>query len=836
MENLVSRPDSRAILILGMHRSGTSAMARVCQLLGVYLGDDLAPAEDDNPKGFFEDTRISQAHESFLYELGVSWDYAGEFPLGWSKNEAAQIYQERLKTVVDDLAQQPLWGFKDPRTSRLLPLWQQLFDSLSCQPYCIIMVRNPLEVAASLAHRNNFSTQISVWLWLAYMLDVERYTRHFPRCFVHYDALLRDPRRCLQRIEDTFDMPWPVALEQAMAPVKMFLEPKLRHHQYSFNQLRSSAVPQPVQQLYSLLSGASDIADREKAFDAIHAEWQTFVRQFSTDSRLQQHIETLQKQNIELNEHAHTKQQELLKLSDWANDLKKSISLLQQESQQTKELLSEKHKTLMEISDWAEHQKEQLAIAQVTLDGKQAELDAKYAELMTMSDWAQSMNLRLQKFERSIVMKPAQKAMWLEYWGRDRVNQLLAYPIFQRWLHRRRYQHAMAQYPQLEQSVIAQKNCLIVVFPIITWDFRWQRPQQIVSRLAQQRGSVLYLAMSLFGSGKTYQNENEAGAELVFENLGEHVHQVWLHPQNTLNIYTDVLQGDDLANMALGLCAAIKNTKATELIYLIQFPGWASLAFELRDQLSGKVIFDCMDDHAGFSTNSEQAIETENTLLREADLVIASSALLEEKAQAFNNEVLLVNNGTESHHFSQPHTNGKLDNFQDKPIIGYYGAISDWFDTDIISYCANAKPDWNFVLIGDTFGCNTKAWENLPNIKLLGEIPYAELPGYLAYFDVCTIPFKIIPLTLATNPVKFYEYLSAGKPVVSVDLPELKPYKDDCYLADSAEQFLQQLEIALAEKDRPDLIERRIKLAKENSWDQRVEGILRHPILAQSNE
>jgi O-antigen biosynthesis protein len=128
-----------------------------------------------------------------------------------------------------------------------------------------------------------------------------------------------------------------------------------------------------------------------------------------------------------------------------------------------------------------------------------------------------------------------------------------------------------------------------------------------------------------------------------------------------------------------------------------------------------------------------------------------------------NQNTIQVKNGTEFEHFNQAVKNGKLSYLADKPIIGYYGAISDWFDIDMVEYCATQLPEYNFVMIGSTFGCDISRVETIPNIHFLGEIPYKELPGYYAYFDVCLIPFQIIPLTLATNPVKFYEYLSAGK-------------------------------------------------------------------------
>ena len=130
------------------------------------------------------------------------------------------------------------------------------------------------------------------------------------------------------------------------------------------------------------------------------------------------------------------------------------------------------------------------------------------------------------------------------------------------------------------------------------------------------------------------------------------------------------------------------------------------------------------------------------------------------------------------------------------------------------------------MLIGATTGADISNLSKIENVHLIGEIPYPELPGYLADFDVCTIPFKVIPLTIATNPVKFYEYLSASKPVVSTQLPELNQYREFCHLAKDKYQFLDQLDNALSHKLSPEEVARRLDLAKRNSWDTRVDSIL----------
>jgi glycosyltransferase involved in cell wall biosynthesis len=239
-----------------------------------------------------------------------------------------------------------------------------------------------------------------------------------------------------------------------------------------------------------------------------------------------------------------------------------------------------------------------------------------------------------------------------------------------------------------------------------------------------------------------------------------------------------------------------------------------------------------MDDLGGFGNIGRKCLEAELRLAREADLVLASSNPLLERLQELNPSTMLLRNATDFRHFHQAIPNGKLDRLSDRPMVGYYGAIAEWFDTSLVAHCASNRPDWNFVLIGATLGCDISSLVSLKNVHILGEISYDDLPGYYAYFNACIIPFRLIPLILATNPVKFYEYLSAGKPVVSTVLPELKPFRELCYLADGPDAFLDGLDRAVAEnRDNSAQIRRkRMETARTNSWDSRVDLLMQREV------
>ncbi len=479
-----------------------------------------------------------------------------------------------------------------------------------------------------------------------------------------------------------------------------------------------------------------------------------------------------------------------------------------------------------ETSTWGKSLQDKVAEHDAQITSLNQKISDKQSELMNMSDWAQGMMLELKRRNVPIVPRIQKFAQRCGAFTRRKLAQTFVGNIVRHVRDSRRCREKLVSLEAIRQSVLDNHGRLIIAFPIITWNFRWQRPQHIVSRLRDRGFSVLYVGMSLAPLGRQLRSNKDALAQLNFNELSPHVNKLWLSSSKQLNIYTDPIEGEDLLNISMGLDALISELRPKSIVYLVQFPGWGPVALDLKNKLGGKVIFDCMDDHGGFSTNTQQALKTEEALIENADLVITSSNLLEQRAKVINPNTIQVKNGTEFAHFSNPIQNDKLDHLINRPIIGYYGAISDWFDTEIVAHCARQRPDWNFVLIGATTGADLQPVAGLKNVHLLGEKTYKDLPGYFAYFDVCIIPFKIIPLTLATNPVKFYEYLSAGKPVVSVELPELFAYQEDCYLARNADDFLVQLELALNERRDVDKIQRRKKLASNNSWDARVSTIL----------
>ena len=221
----------KALIVLGMHRSGTSALARVLNLLGVELGRNLMPPDAANPRGYWEHLGIYHIHEMMLNSMGRVWHSLFPFPKAWWLDPVIASYQERLTGIIRaEFSQARLWGLKDPRLCRLMPAWHSIFNDVGCKPHFIYVIRHPEEVAQSLHRRDGFSREKCFWLWLLHGLDAEKESRAYPRIFVTYDELLGDWRATVDRISEGLDLQWPNSLQEVEKEVAEFLDPALRHH------------------------------------------------------------------------------------------------------------------------------------------------------------------------------------------------------------------------------------------------------------------------------------------------------------------------------------------------------------------------------------------------------------------------------------------------------------------------------------------------------------------------------------------------------------------------------------------------------------------------------
>jgi GT2 family glycosyltransferase len=251
----------KVILVLGMHRSGTSAVARCLNLLGAEIGNKLLPPADDNRSGFWEHADVVAIHEELLKDLDRAWHDARVLPEGWLLSAAARKARDKLAELVSsDFDGSTLWAVKDPRLSRFVPLWREVLLESGLDAVALLVVRHPTEVARSLSIRNGLRPEATYLNWLEYFVEAETATRGMPRSLVSYDGVLSDWRDAFARIGRALSVKWPVPIEEAHHAIDAFLDRTKRHHAFAKG---AGSMPEVLERLYRLC----------RAFDPETQDW-----------------------------------------------------------------------------------------------------------------------------------------------------------------------------------------------------------------------------------------------------------------------------------------------------------------------------------------------------------------------------------------------------------------------------------------------------------------------------------------------------------------------------------------------------------------------------------
>jgi len=260
---------ARVIAVLGVGRSGTSAVARGLMALGVGFGDNLLPPGPENPTGFWEDLDVIRINESILAAAGLAWNSLSPIDATfWERDGLSALRREAVNLVRSRLARFPHWGFKDPRTSRTLPFWQAVFADIGVADSYTITVRNPKSVAHSLQRLAGFETERSYLLWLNHNIQALQRTAGRPRVVVDYDRLLAGPYEQLARVASALQLDGG-GRSAVDTFVREFLDPSLRHSQWPAGDLIADCSADGlVHQTYRLLESmaADDVAPHSAAF------------------------------------------------------------------------------------------------------------------------------------------------------------------------------------------------------------------------------------------------------------------------------------------------------------------------------------------------------------------------------------------------------------------------------------------------------------------------------------------------------------------------------------------------------------------------------------------
>lgn len=269
------QPKRLALIVLGMHRSGTSALAGALAQMGADLPQDLMPANHQNTRGFFESSTITKINDDLLASAGQHWfSYETVHPEWFASPKAAEFEERAVDALAEEYGRSHLFILKDPRICRLLPFWHRALAQAGCLPLHICTHRHPLDVASSLSHAWDHETDYALHLWLRHVLEAEGASRGQRRVFTSYDRLMADPAGTIARIGTGLDLVWPRNPASMKAAFDTFLSDGLRHFRQAGGQ--DALAPWFADTLAVLERWAADGEDPagQATLDEIRAEMQ----------------------------------------------------------------------------------------------------------------------------------------------------------------------------------------------------------------------------------------------------------------------------------------------------------------------------------------------------------------------------------------------------------------------------------------------------------------------------------------------------------------------------------------------------------------------------------
>lgn len=237
------------------------------------------------------------------------------------------------------------------------------------------------------------------------------------------------------------------------------------------------------------------------------------------------------------------------------------------------------------------------------------------------------------------------------------------------------------------------------------------------------------------------------------------------------------------------------------------------------------VHYICLDDYSNFKGAFSNILQFENELLQKADSCFAVSDELVKTRKTWAGISYYLSQGAEIKHFTQVHKEipDLVKNLK-KPVIGYFGIIAPlWTDINLIIRAAKEYPEYEFLIIGRV-EMDISGFNQVKNIRYIGEVPYSNLTKYAQVFDVGIIPYENNQLTRSGNPIKLYEYLAMGIPVVSIDVTEVRKFGDLVFVANNEDEFVQLIKTAV-EDCTPERNQARKQKALEYSWEAVTEKI-----------
>jgi UDP-galactopyranose mutase len=346
----------------------------------------------------------------------------------------------------------------------------------------------------------------------------------------------------------------------------------------------------------------------------------------------------------------------------------------------------------------------------------------------------------------------------------------------------------------------------IVVFSHLRWDFVFQRPQHLLTRLAQHY-PVLFVEEPVHDDGKPFMHKTSPAPGVT-----------------VCQAHTPVANGgfhDDQLPVLQPMLADLLPPGERPIVWF-----YTPMALPLLQGLDPSlVIYDCMDELASFKNPPKQLLQRESALLNLADLVFAGGPSLYEAKRTRHPSVHCFPSSVDVAHFGQALDRGRSHPAQaaiPHPRLGFYGVIDERFDTGLVAALASAHPEWQVVLAGPVVKIAEHELPKGPNIHYLGQQPYDALPQLLAGWNVCLLPFALNEATKFISPTKVLEYMAAELPIVSTPIADVAtPYGDVVAIADGPQEFIAACEAALAMEpaQREVLAQAMREVVARTSWD-----------------
>ncbi|MGI9046939.1 MAG: NAD(P)-binding protein [Burkholderiales bacterium] len=349
----------------------------------------------------------------------------------------------------------------------------------------------------------------------------------------------------------------------------------------------------------------------------------------------------------------------------------------------------------------------------------------------------------------------------------------------------------------------------IVVFSHLRWDFVYQRPQHLLSRLARNRRVIFFQEPVLSEEPQAFLDIARPHANLVICTPRTPIATPGFHDQQLpyLNPLLQKVLGDE----------AVSD-------YIAWF--YTPMALPLIKDLPPRaIVYDCMDELSAFKNAPRQLLQRETALLKAADIVFTGGPSLYEAKKDRHANVHCFASSVEAGHFAQDRAGGDEPGMQaqlPRPRLGFFGVLDERLDLDLLDALALAHPEWQIVMVGPVVKIDPASLPRQPNIHYFGQQSYQDLPKFIGGWDVCLLPFALNAATRYISPTKTLEYMAAERPIVSTPIVDVAaPYGDIVYIAESRERFIEQCERALSAT--PDERETRFRKMREvlarTSWD-----------------